>query len=243
MKCIVLAAGKGKRLQSEKYQLPKALRELNGKPILSYVLGNIEFINKKDIIIVIGFMGEKVIERIGNQYTYVWQKEQLGTGHAVMMAKDYFEDELNLILLGDMPFIKRKTLEDFIRFHIDNKDDISILTVVGNEKSSFGRIIRDKEGIIERIVEVKDANDEEKKCIELNTGIMICNKKVLSLLNNLSTDNAQKEYYLTDLVKLSKDKGFKLDGFKVFDEFEFLGINNFEDLEMAENYIKNIKEE
>lgn len=241
VKCIILAAGKGKRLQSEKYQLPKALRELNGKPILSYVLDNISFIDSRDIIIVIGFMGEMVIEKIGKNYHYVWQKEQLGTGHAVMMARQYFDDELNLILMGDMPFIKSSTIKNFIDFHIKNKNDLSILTVMGNETSSFGRIVRNKNGLLEKIVEVKDANEEEKKIKELNTGIMICNKKVLSLLDELKTDNAQKEYYLTDLVKLSKEKNYKIDGYQVYDEIEFFGINTFEDLEFAENYIKNIK--
>lgn len=239
MKCIILAAGKGKRLLSEKFQLPKALRELNGKPILSYVLETISFIDKKDIVIVVGFMGEKVIEKIGDKYNYVWQREQLGTGHAVMMAKDYFENDLNLILMGDMPFIKVQTIKDFIDFHLHNKNDLSILTFEGKESSSFGRIVRNADGTIEKIVEVKDAKDEEKKITELNTGIMICNKKVLSLIDELKTDNAQKEYYLTDLVKLSKDKKLKIDGFKVYDEVEFFGINTLEDLEFAENYIKN----
>jgi len=241
VKCIILAAGKGKRLLSEKFQLPKALRELNGKPILSYVLDNISFIDTKDIVIVVGFMGEKVIEKIGEKYTYVWQREQIGTGHAVMMAKDYFDNEQNLMLMGDMPFIKGKTIKDFINFHMQNKNDLSILTVEGRESSSFGRIVRNENGFIEKIIEVKDAKDNEKKITELNTGIMVCNKKVLSLLENLKTDNAQKEYYLTDIVKLAKDEKLKIDGFKVYDEVEFFGINTLEDLEFAENYIKNQK--
>ncbi|MFN3412204.1 MAG: NTP transferase domain-containing protein [Exilispira sp.] len=238
MKCIILAAGKGKRLQSEKFQIPKALRELNGKPILSYVLENIYFIDKKDIVIVIGFMGEMVIEKIGSHYTYVWQNQQLGTGHAVLMAKEYFDNDLNLILMGDMPFIKAKTIVDFIEFHNKNKNDLSILTVMGSEDSSFGRIIRNKDGLIEKIVEVKDATDVEKKIKELNTGIMICNIKVLSMLDSLKTDNSQKEYYLTDLVKLANERSYKIDGFKVYDEIEFFGINTLEDLEFAEEYLK-----
>jgi len=241
VKCIILAAGKGKRLLSEKFQLPKALRKLGNRPILSYVLDNIHFIEKKDIVIVIGFMGEKVIEEIGDEYNYVWQKEQLGTGHAVMMAKDYFDSDINLILMGDMPFIKSNTIEKFIDYHKKSENNLSILTVQGNEKSSFGRIIRNSEGLIEKIVEVKDASPEEKKITELNTGIMIIDKKALALLDELKTDNAQKEYYLTDLVKLAKDNKYKSGGFKVNDEIEFFGINTLEDLEFAENYIKNIK--
>lgn len=238
MKCIILAAGKGKRLQSEKFQIPKALRELNGKPILSYVLDNIYFIDKKDIIIVIGFMGEMVIEKIGSDYTYVWQREQLGTGHAVLMAKEYFDNDLNLILMGDMPFIKAKTIIDFIEFHNKNKNDLSILTVMGSQDSSFGRIIRNKDGLIEKIVEVKDATDSEKKIKELNTGIMICNIETLSMLISLKTDNSQKEYYLTDLVKMANERSYKIDGFKVYDEIEFFGINTLEDLEFAQTYFK-----
>ncbi len=239
VKCIVLAAGKGKRLLSEKFQLPKALRILNSKPLISYVLDNISFINKKDIVIVVGFMGEKIVDAIGKDFIYVWQKEQLGTGHAVMMAKEYFDENINLILMGDMPFIKNSTLIKFLKFHQDNLNDLSILTVKGKEDSSFGRIVRKSDGSILRIVEVKDANDEERKIKELNTGIMICNKKVLSLLDQLKADNAQKEYYLTDLVKLSIDKGYKTSAYMVEDEIEFLGINTYEDLELAEKYIKN----
>lgn len=241
VKCIILAAGKGKRLQSEKFQLPKALRILNNKPLIYYVLDTINFINKKDIIIVVGFMGEKVIEEIGSDFTYVWQNQQLGTGHAVMMAKDYFDENLNLILMGDMPFIKRKTIESFIEFHNKNNNDLSILTVIGDKNSSFGRIVRNDIGKIERIVEVKDASENEKEIRELNTGIMICNKKVLNLLDELKTNNAQQEYYLTDLVKLSRENNYKTDGFVVNDEIEFFGINTLEDLEFAENYLKSKK--
>ena len=240
MKCIILAAGKGKRLQSEQFQLPKALRLLKNRPLLSYVLDTIDFVNPSDIIIVIGFMGEKVIEQIGDKYIYVWQKDQLGTGHAVMMAKDYFDKDMNLILMGDMPFIKKQTIKSFIDFHKTTGNNLSILTVKGDEKSSFGRIIRDSKGKIERIVEVKDASDDEKKITELNTGIMICDLKVLSLLSKLKAENAQKEYYLTDLVYLSNANGLKVDGFQVFDEIEFFGINTIEDLNFAESYINKL---
>ncbi|HPO61384.1 MAG TPA: NTP transferase domain-containing protein, partial [Exilispira sp.] len=125
MRCIILAAGKGKRLQSEEFQIPKALRLLNGKPLLSYVLESISgFIEDRDIVIVVGFMGEKIIElyKDKGRYNFVWQKEQLGTGHAVMMAEDYFEANCNLILMGDMPFIKESTLREFLTFHDKNKN-------------------------------------------------------------------------------------------------------------------------
>lgn len=240
MRCIILAAGKGKRLQSEEFQLPKALRLLNGKPLLSYVLESITgFIEDRDIVIVVGFMGEKIIElyKDKGRYNFVWQREQLGTGHAVMMAEDYFEENCNLILMGDMPFIKESTLREFLTFHDKNKNDLSILTVSGSEDSSFGRIVRDKSGKIEKIVEVKDASEQVKKIKELNTGVMVMNRAVLDLLDLLKTNNAQKEYYLTDLIGLSKEKGYKVDGYCSQDEMQFFGINTLNDLKIAQNYL------
>jgi|YNPMSStandDraft_2_1061718.scaffolds.fasta_scaffold00014_57 UDP-N-acetylglucosamine diphosphorylase/glucosamine-1-phosphate N-acetyltransferase len=240
MKIIILAAGKGKRLQSEQFNLPKVLRDLNGKPIIKYLIEQLDFIDKSNIIVVVGFMADKVMETLGKDYNYVIQNEQLGTGHAVMMAKEYYEnsDDDIMVLMGDMPFIKKDTLKNLISFHENNSNDLSILSAKVKLPSSFGRIIRDKIGKITKIVEVKDANEDELKVNEVNTGIAIYKPEILKYLSYLKNDNNQKEYYLTDLVKIAIDKGYKVGTLVCNDEYEFLGINSFEDLELALSIIK-----
>lgn len=242
MKIIVLAAGKGKRLQSEQFNLPKVLRELKGKPLIHYVVNQLDFVSKKDIIIIVGFMAEKVIDYLGQEYVYVYQKEQLGTGHAVMMAEEYYknvEDNI-MVLMGDMPFIKKETLLNLINFHKKENNDLTILSTKVKLPSSFGRIIRDKNGYIKKIVEVKDATEEELKIDEVNTGIGVYKSNVLNLLKFLKNDNNQKEYYLTDLVKIALEKGKKVNAMLSQNENEFIGINSFEDLVLAENMIEGV---
>ncbi|MCX8058784.1 MAG: sugar phosphate nucleotidyltransferase [Spirochaetes bacterium] len=242
MKIIILAAGKGKRLHSEEFNLPKVLRELKGRPLIDYVIKEIDFVEKRDIIIVVGFMWEKVINFLGDKYTYVLQKEQLGTGHAVRMAEEYYKNinEDILVLMGDMPFIRKNTILNLIDYHSKNKNDITILSTIVNLPSSFGRIIRDDQGKIKKIIEVKDADEDQLKIREVNTGIGIYKSDTLSLLKEIKNDNNQKEYYLTDLVKIALEKGKKVDALISENEKEFIGINSIEDLSFAEKLLEGV---
>lgn len=241
MKSIVLAAGKGTRLQSEKFHLPKVLRQANDKALIDYVLENVPFIKKEDTVIIAGYMKEKVIEHLGNEYNFAIQEEQLGTGHAVMMAEDLLKDYKGdvIVLSGDMPLISKETYENIVNFHNKNACDCTVLTCVTDKKLPFGRIIKEN-GMVCNIVEEKDCTEEQKKIKELNAGVYVFNcEKLFENLKNIKNTNAQSEYYLTDVPKLMAAKGYKVMSFPIFDEIEITGVNTLEDLEYVENVLKN----
>ncbi len=236
MKAIVLAAGKGKRLQSEKFNAPKVLREANGRALLSYVLENINFIEQKDTTIVVGYMREKVIEKTKGDYLFATQEEQLGTGHAVASAKEHFVDYDGpvLVLYGDMPMLKKETYESMVRVHIESGADCTFLTAVSESPLAYGRIVRENGKIVD-IVEQKDCNAEQLNIKELNVGVYVFNSKDLfENLSKLKNDNAQGEYYLTDVPKLFIAAGKKVEAYTIGDTCEIYGVNTVEDLEFCE---------
>ena len=236
MKAIVLAAGKGKRLQSEKFNAPKVMREANGRALLSYVLENISFIPQEDTVIVVGYMREKVIENTVGKYVFATQEEQLGTGHAVASAREALEgyDGPVLVLYGDMPMLKRETYEAMVRKHEESGADCTILTAISESPLAYGRMIR-KDGKIVDIVEQKDCNAEQLNIKELNVGVYVFNAKSLfQNLSKLKNDNAQGEYYLTDVPKLLIAAGKKVEANTIGDTCEIYGVNTVEDLEFCE---------
>lgn len=238
MKAIVLAAGKGKRLQSEKFNLPKVLREANGKPLIGHVLEHIDFIKPEDTVIVVGYMKEKVVENVGDAYKYSVQDEQKGTGHAVACAKDQFVDYDGdvIVLYGDMPLIKKETYQAIVDKHIESGADCTLLTAVVDDPPAYGRIVRDENGIVKEIVEEKDCTEEQKKITEVNVGIYVFKSKLLfEGLKELKNSNAQNEYYLTDMPMIFLSKGLKVDTYSVADNSaEIYGVNTVEDLEFCE---------
>ena len=241
MKSIVMAAGKGTRLQSEKFNLPKVLREADGKALIDHVLSNIPFIKKDDTVIIAGYMKEKVIEHLGEEYKFAIQEEQLGTGHAVMMAEEELRDYKGnvIVLSGDMPLISKTTYENIVTFHQENNCDCTVLTCVTEKKLPFGRIIKEND-FVKNIVEEKDCTEEQKKIKELNAGVYVFDcEKLFENLKNIKNTNAQKEYYLTDVPKLMAEKGLRVMSFPIFDEIEITGVNTQEDLEYVENVLKN----
>ena len=236
MKAIVLAAGKGKRLQSEKFNAPKVLREANGRALLSYVLDNIDFIPQKDTTIVVGYMREMVIEKTKGDYLFATQEEQLGTGHAVASAKENFTDYDGpvLVLYGDMPMLKKETYAAMVRSHEETGADCTILTAVSESPLAYGRIVRENGKIVD-IVEQKDCNAEQLNIKELNVGVYVFNSKDLfENLSKLKNDNAQGEYYLTDVPKLFIADGKKVEAYTIGDTCEIYGVNTVEDLEFCE---------
>lgn len=236
MKAIVLAAGKGKRLQSEKFNAPKVLREANGRALLSYVLENISFIPQDDTVIVVGYMRDMVIEKTKGNYNFATQHEQLGTGHAVASAREYFEnyDGSVLVLYGDMPMLKRETYEALVKKHEESGADCTFLTAISDSFLSYGRIVR-RDGNIVDIVEEKDCNEEQLKIRELNVGVYVFDSKTLfENLSKLKNDNAQGEYYLTDVPKLLIADGKKVDSYTIGDTCEIYGVNTVEDLAFCE---------
>lgn len=173
MKAIVLGAGKGKRLQSERYDIPKVMRLAGGKPLISYVIDSLGFCN--EIIVVVGFRKEKVMEALGPAYTYVDQVEMKGTGHAVAVTKNVLEDYKGPVLLafGDMPLFKPETYMRMFEVHLQMKADCTNLTCTypdGESLPHYGRIIRDKNGEFEEVREHRDCSDDEKLIRETNVG-------------------------------------------------------------------------
>ncbi len=241
MRAIVLGAGKGKRLLSEKFNLPKVLREVAGKPLIKYVLDNISFIEERETVIVIGYRGDMVVKSVGGEYKYALQNEQKGTGHAVMCAADYFDGYEGdvIILYGDMPLFKGETYKAIIEEHHQSGADLTLLTSIDENPPPYGRIIRDADGAILDIVEEKDANEEQRKINELNVGIFVVKSTVLfEGLKKIENNNSQGEYYLTDLPKILISEGKRVTSYTIHNSDEIYGVNTPEDLEFCEKVLR-----
>ena len=235
--CLILAAGKGTRMKSN---IPKVLHKILGKPMIEYVIEEVKKILFENIFVIVGYKKDEVKSYLEKyDLNFIIQEPQLGTGHAIMQAIPYIKDfdKDILILNGDMPLITSEILEDFLKFHKEKNANLSIVTAYLDNPFGYGRIIRENGKII-RIVEEKDAKEEEKKIKEINAGVYCFNAKILEELVNLITNNtAQKEFYLTDCVKLAVNKNLNVEGFKVDSEY-ILGINTKEDLARIEEIIR-----
>ncbi len=244
IKILILAAGKGTRM---KHDLPKVLVPLKGKPMIKYLLESVE---KSGVCekpcIVVGYGKELVKKELGDKYDYAVQEEQLGTGHAVLCAQDYLKDDTDgvLVLYGDNPYITPETIKKLAEEHLKFKNKITMATVSLPDfedwraffYTNFSRIVRDADGKILRSVEFRDANDEEKKIKEINP-CYFCFDAVwlLKELRNLKNNNAQKEYYLTDLVKKVIEEKENIESINI-DPSEALAINSKEELEILEDF-------
>ena len=240
LKTIVLAAGKGTRLAQEGIDLPKAMRLALGKPLLGHVLDALPT-GKDDTVIVVGYKKEYITAAYPD-YTFAEQREQLGTGHAVMSAVpalgDYDGDVM--ICCGDMPLVKKETYAALAEAHARSGAVCTVLSGRSDEPLPFGRVLRDENGDFERIVEDRDCTPEQKKIRELNAGIYVVDfKKMVSALSELKTDNAQGEYYLTDLPRILKDRGEKVAVCVRDMGDELIGVNTPAQLEQVERILKN----
>lgn len=240
-KAVVLAAGKGKRLMSEQFTLPKVMREANGQPLISYVLKGLSFLPQEDIIIVVGYKREKVMEAIGGNYPYVVQEEQLGTAHAVEQAipllKDY--DGSVLVCFGDMPLLTRATYEGMMQRHVQSGADCTVLTASVDPPPHYGRIIRDENGRFIDIIEDHDCDEQQKKITEVNVGINVFdNQKMLKHLSEISNQNVQKERYIPWLPGIFVRHGYRVEVYSVQNNDEIWGVNTPDDLAFAESCLK-----
>ena len=243
LKAVILAAGKGKRLQSEEAQMPKHMRKIAGEPILHYVLKSIGFIeNKDDIIIVVGFLKEMIMESFP-EYKFAIQGTHYGygTGAAVRYTDDIisgFDGDI-MVLMGDAPLISQETLLNLYNEHKKNNNDCTNLSCEVNETLAIGRIVRDKNNNFCGIVENKDCTVEQLKIKEYNTGNAIFNcKKLFEQLANLKPNNKNEEYYLTDIPKLFLENNYKVGVYKSNNPNEIYGANSIEELELIEKIIK-----
>jgi UDP-N-acetylglucosamine diphosphorylase/glucosamine-1-phosphate N-acetyltransferase len=232
---IVLAAGKGVRMQSN---LPKVFQEILGEPMLSYVLKTLAKLEPAKTLVVVGHQRQLIMDYYHDwPLEFVVQAQQLGTGHAVLQAEPQLKDFSGtvLVLAGDVPLISEQTLRRLIDFHLKNKAAATDLTAILPDAGAYGRIVREPNGEIARIVEKKDASPEELKIREINTGTFCFDKEALfTALKEVKAENAQKEYYLTDTVQILKGKGLPVFAFPADNPAETLGINTKEELAAIE---------
>ena len=239
LKAVILAAGKGTRLQTEGNTLPKVMRLAAGKPLLAHVLSALDFIAPRDCVIVVGYKKESVIEAFP-EYVYAEQKEQLGTGHAVMAAFSQLEnyDGSLLVCCGDMPLIKRETYKALIDAHKSSDNICTILSGTSEADLPYGRILRDDAGCFRGMVEDKDANPKQKEIRELNSGVYVFDAKALrGVLSELKSDNSQDEYYLTDAPVLLQKQGHKIGICCRELGYEIIGVNTPEQLKQIEELL------
>lgn len=225
LKVIILAAGKGSRMRS---QLPKVLQPLAQTPLLQHVINTAESLDSTDIITVVGHGADLVKSVVtGNNLSFALQAQQLGTGHAVVQANaHYSDDDVVLILYGDVPLTSKATLTELLSLVTDTQP-LALLTIELADSSGYGRIVRDKHFKVQSIVEEKDASTEQKLIKEVNTGIMaVKGRHLKNWLANLSSDNAQGEFYLTDIIAMCVDSGFEVYTTQPSAELEVLGVNN-----------------
>ncbi|MBI1424047.1 MAG: UDP-N-acetylglucosamine diphosphorylase/glucosamine-1-phosphate N-acetyltransferase [Gammaproteobacteria bacterium] len=238
---VILAAGQGTRMKS---RLPKVLHPIGGKSLLAHVIHTARTLNAARTVVVYGHGGELVRNTLASEdVSWVEQAKQLGTGHAVAQAVPEIADEhCILVLYGDVPLTRATTLSDLI--YRAGNDKLAILTVHLEDPFGYGRIVRDAHGHIQRIVEQKDANDEEKKIGEVNTGILAVNGKLLKgWLSRLDNKNAQGEYYLTDIIAMAVSDGVEVVAAHPASEDEVLGVNSRTQLAYLERVYQRLRAE
>ena len=227
LKAIILAAGEGTRMKSD---TPKVLHKILNKSMVDYVLDAAGEAGADSTCVVVGSHAENVISALQERnIAFAEQKERLGTGHAVMCAKEFIEGEDSdvLILYGDTPLMKGETLKNLVDAHRKEGNSASCLSAFLDNPTGYGRIIRDENGLFAKNVEEKDTTSEEKKIKEINVGVYCFkSKSLLFALDNLKNDNAAGEYYLPDALEIIRSSGQRVNAFPAEDADEFLGVNS-----------------
>ena len=236
---ILLAAGEGKRMKSG---LPKVMHSLGGKPLFLHVLATARRLQPSRVTIIVGCGAEAVKQACRDgDITWATQQQQLGTGHAVLCAKDSFQEFPGdiLILSGDVPLLSEGTLKAMIQSHRELNASLTLLTASLKEPRGYGRILRDADGQIAGIVEERDATDAEKHIEEVNAGSYVASAQFLfSALEKIKNDNEQREYYLPDIVSIGLNKGKRIATVRVNDPHEMMGINTREELALMEKRLQ-----
>ena len=234
---IVLAAGQGTRMKSD---IPKVLHRANGKALVQWVLDTLRASDVEDTVVVLGHGSEQVEDAIRGQATFAYQREQKGTGHAVMQAVDAIGANADCVLVvcGDTPLLTEGTIRKLIAQHREEKNAVTVLTAIAPNPFGYGRMIRDEKGIV-KIVEQKDATPEEQAVAEINAGTYCFDREFLiANLPKLTTNNAQGEYYLTDLIGIARSAGLGVGGYPMEDFSESLGVNNRVQLAQAAEILR-----
>jgi bifunctional UDP-N-acetylglucosamine pyrophosphorylase / glucosamine-1-phosphate N-acetyltransferase len=236
---IILAAGQGTRMKSKLY---KVLHPVCGKPMVQHVIDQVKSLDINEIVTIVGHGAEKVKEQLGEVSQYALQAEQLGTAHAVQQAGDMLADKegVTIVVCGDTPLIKGETMEALFKHHEETSAKATILTARAEDPTGYGRIVRNSEGFVEKIVEHKDANEQERSINEINTGTYCFDNKMLfEAIQNVSNDNVQGEYYLPDVIEILKNQGEIVSAYVTDNFAETLGVNDRVALAQAERTMKN----
>lgn len=219
----------------------KVMHKVSSKPLIEWVYEKAGKAGSEKTVMVVGHKKEQIIEYMGSDKLYAVQDKRLGTGHAVMMAKDMFDgyEGSVVILCGDTPLISDKLISSLVEYHEKEKNSATVVSAVIQNPFGYGRIIKSKDGSLEKIVEQKDASEDEKKVCEINSGMYCFNARDLfDALSKIKNNNAQGEYYLTDTISVLKSENKKVGAFTAENNNEILGVNNRADLAVAQK-VKN----
>ncbi len=237
---IVLSAGKGTRMKSEK---PKVIQPVLGYEMVNHVLKALTEAGVEDNLLVVGYKKDEVLSSIDTRFSfdYAEQTEQLGTGHAVLVTKDKLADKegITIVTSGDTPLVTSETFKSLVSFMQENESDLAVLTTTYDDPTGYGRIVRNDDQSLARIVEQKDADAETLKINEVNTGVYAFdNKKLFKYIELIDNNNAQNEYYLTDLIELFKDGSENVHAFCIKDNEQVVGVNDLVALERVNSILR-----
>ncbi len=239
LKSLILAAGKGTRMKSE---LPKVIHKVNGVPMIKKIIDILDELKVQENILILGHKKEEILDVIGN-VSYVVQNEQLGTGHAIMMAEPKLKDFQGniLVVCGDTPLLKVETLKKMYEFHMKSRATTTLLTSIYENPFGYGRIVKEN-GKIVSIIEEKEASEQEKKIQEINAGVYCFNSKELwETLKKIDNKNEKGEYYLTDIISIQVKENKNVETYLLEDNLEVLGINSKVELAQANIILRERK--
>lgn len=240
LKTLILAAGKGTRMKSD---MPKVIHKVNGVPMITKIIDTLSGLNPEENILILGHKKEEVLKVVGENCDYVLQTEQLGTGHAVIQAKEKLEgyDGDIMILYGDTPLLRESTLKSLYEYHKESGAVTTILTSIYENPFGYGRIVKE-DGLVKAIVEEKEASEEIKKIKEINAGVYCFNSKELfKALDKIDNNNEKGEYYLTDVIGIQVSENKKVQSFILEDKMEILGVNSKVELTQAGKVLRDRK--
>ncbi|MED4648935.1 bifunctional UDP-N-acetylglucosamine diphosphorylase/glucosamine-1-phosphate N-acetyltransferase GlmU [Bacillus inaquosorum] len=235
---VVLAAGQGTRMKSKLY---KVLHPVCGKPMVEHVVDEALKLSLSKLVTIVGHGAEEVKKQLSDKSEYALQAEQLGTAHAVKQAQPFLVDEkgVTIVICGDTPLLTAETMEQMLKEHTQREAKATILTAVAEDPTGYGRIIRGANGAVQKIVEHKDASEEERLVTEINTGTYCFdNEALFRAIDQVSNDNAQGEYYLPDVIEILKNEGETVAAYQTGNFQETLGVNDRVALSQAEQFMK-----
>ncbi|QJC94610.1 N-acetylglucosamine-1-phosphate uridyltransferase / Glucosamine-1-phosphate N-acetyltransferase [Bacillus mojavensis] len=235
---VVLAAGQGTRMKSKLY---KVLHPVCGKPMVEHVVDEALKLSLTKLVTIVGHGAEEVKKQLGDKSEYALQAEQLGTAHAVKQAQPFLADEkgVTIVICGDTPLLTAETMEAMLKEHTQKEAKATILTAVAEDPTGYGRIIRGEGGAVQKIVEHKDASEEERLVTEINTGTYCFdNEALFRAIDQVSNDNVQGEYYLPDVIEILKNEGETVAAYQTGNFQETLGVNDRVALSQAELFMK-----